>query len=126
MDVLRKNDDALSWLDRIDELALFTSEINVFELYTGLYRIPKKSEVKFQKHKLELEQVLSRVEVLPFERNTAMEAGRILAGLLQKGTPIGTRDVMIAGSAIANGIERLLTRNIKHFKAISNLAVESY
>ncbi len=126
VDVLRKNPDALLWLDENEELALYTSEINAFELYSGLYRISKMSKSKLKKRKLELEQVLARVEVLPFERSSAIEAGMILANLMQQGTPIGTRDVMIAGSALAKGIKRLVTRNLKHFRPISGLIIIPY
>ncbi|MHA1928616.1 MAG: type II toxin-antitoxin system VapC family toxin [Candidatus Thorarchaeota archaeon] len=126
VDVLRKNPDAVLWLDENEELALYTSEINAFELYSGLYRISKKSKSKLQKRKLELEQVLARVEVLPFERASAIEAGKILANLMQKGKLIGTRDVMIAGSALAHGIQKIVTRNVKHFKSISGLTVILY
>ncbi len=126
MDVLRKDAGALSWLAKTDEIALYTSEINVFELYTGLFRLSSKSESFLRKRRLELEQVLTRMEVLPFERSAALESGKILAQLLAKGNPIGSRDVMIAGVSLANGIQRVLTRNVRHFKVIPRMDVETY
>jgi len=126
VDILRKDSAAHSWLKDTEEVALYTSEINSFELYTGLFRLPTKSESSLRKRRLELEQVLTRMEVLPFERSAALESGKILADLLKQGTPIGSRDVMIAGISLANGIDRVLTRNVKHFKAIPRIIVESY
>ncbi|MDF1540284.1 MAG: type II toxin-antitoxin system VapC family toxin [Candidatus Thorarchaeota archaeon] len=126
VDILRKDPAALSWLKDSEEVALYTSEINAFELYTGLFRLSKKSESSLRKRRMELEQVLTRTEVLPFERAAALEAGKILADLLKQGTPIGSRDVMIAGISLANGMHRILTRNVKHFKAIRQIIVESY
>lgn len=126
VDVLRKDTTALSWLKDTDEVALYTSEVNAFELYTGLFRLPTSSKPALRARRLELEQVLTRMEVLPFGRSAALESGRILAELLKKGVSIGSRDVMIAGVALANGIVRVLTRNVKHFEAISRITVDSY
>lgn len=126
VDILRKDSAALSWLKDTEEVALYTSEINAFELYTGLFRLLTKSKLSLGKRRLELEQVLARMEVLPFERSAALESGKILAALLKQGTPIGSRDVMIAGISLANGIHRVLTRNAKHFKSIPRIIVESY
>lgn len=127
MDLLRKDDAAISWLTSSEEQALYTSEVNVFELYTGLYRISKNtSKSKMKKRAEELEQVLTRMEVLPFEREASIESARLLADMMNKGKPVGARDVMIAGTTLANGIHRLLTRNTKHFQRISGLIIESY
>ena len=66
------------------------------------------------------------MEVLPFEREAAIESARLLADMMNKGEPVGARDVMIAGTTLVNGIHRLLTRNTKHFQQISGLIIESY
>ena len=127
MDLLRKDNAAISWLTSSRDWALYTSEVNAFELYTGLYRISKNiSKSKMKKRAEELEQVLTRMEVLPFEREASIESARLLSNMMNKGEPIGARDVMIAGTALANGIRRILTRNTKHFQRISDLIVESY
>ena len=126
VDVLRKDMAALSWLKDTDEVALYTSEVNAFELYAGLFRLPRSSKLALQTRRLELEQVLTRMEVLPFDRSAALESGRILADLLKRGITIGSRDVMIAGVALAHRIPKVLTRNVKHFKPISRIAVDSY
>lgn len=126
VDVLRKDGAAIEWLDSAEEEPLYTSEINTFELYTGLYRICRSSRDKIQRRTEELEQILARVEVLPFERAASLESAKILAQLLSKGTPIGSRDVMIAGTALSKGIKRVLTRNVQHFERISSVSVESY
>jgi predicted nucleic acid-binding protein len=126
VDLLRKDDSALKWLDSSEEEPLYTSEINTFELYTGLYRISTSSQDKIQKRTEELEQVLARMEILPFERSASLESARILADLLNRGSPVGTRDVMIAGTALSKGIKRVLTRNTKHFDRIPTISPESY
>ncbi|MBD3159910.1 MAG: PIN domain-containing protein [Candidatus Lokiarchaeota archaeon] len=126
VDVLRKDGAAIEWLDSSEEEPLYTSEINTFELYTGLYRISTASRDKIQRRTEELEQILARVEVLPFERAASLTSTEILAELLSKGTPISTSDVMIAGTALSKGINRVLTRNVQHFERISLISVETY
>ncbi len=127
VDLLRKNESALTWLSKMDEVALFTSEINTFELYAGLFRISLgKSKRVVKKRTIELEQLLARLEILPFDRKASIESARILAALMTEGTPIGARDAMIAGTAVASGIKEILTRNKRHFERIRQIKVESY
>ncbi|TXT57586.1 MAG: tRNA(fMet)-specific endonuclease VapC [Candidatus Thorarchaeota archaeon] len=105
---------------------MYTSEVNAFELYSGLYGMPIQQDSKIRKRQLELEQILAQTEVLPFTRLAAIEAGRVLASLKKRGHPIGIRDVMIAGVAISSGVTRILTNNQRHFEKIDGLIVESY
>ncbi len=126
VDILRKDDDVISWLNNLEEQALYTSEINSFELYTGLFRISIKSKAKRRRRTNELEQLLSRMEVLSFDRNAAIESAKLLAILMSRGEPIGARDAMIAGTALSKGIARLATRNIREFQRVPGLSAESY
>lgn len=126
VDLLRKNDSAMIWLTDSEEQALYTSEINAFEMYTGLYRMSEESKTRLKTRTGELEQLLARTEVLPFDRAASMESARILSALMSRGIPIGARDAMIAGTALARGITRLLTRNVRNFQQIAGLTVESY
>lgn len=126
VDILRKDSAAISWLNDVEEQALYTSEINVFELYTGLFRISESSKTKQKKRTFELEQILSRMEVLSFDRNSAIESAKVLSHLMSRGEPIGARDIMIAGTALSRGIKRLVTRNIREFQRVPRLNTESY
>ena len=47
------------------------------------------------------------------------------AGLLEKGTPIGTNDVMIGVHALTTSCV-LITNNEKHFSRIPNLTIENW
>lgn len=126
VDLLRKDSAAISWLNDLEEHALYTSEINAFELYTGLFRISEGSKVKRKKRTSELEQLLSRMEVLSFDRNAAIESANVISLLMNSGDPIGARDVMIAGTALSKGITRLVTHNIREFQRVPGLSAESY
>jgi tRNA(fMet)-specific endonuclease VapC len=69
--------------------------------------------------------LLSRVNLFPFDRNAALAAATIRAQLEQKGTPIGSMDVLIAGTAVALQAT-LITHNIKEFSRVSGLAIADW
>jgi tRNA(fMet)-specific endonuclease VapC len=77
------------------------------------------------RRRLQLEQLLALLEVLPFGAAEAAVAARIRAELEQAGTPIGTLDTLIAGTALRHGAT-LVTRNVKEFQRIDGLAVEDW
>lgn len=54
-----------------------------------------------------------------------MKAGTINARLANEGQPIDETDVMIASTALVNGLP-VVTRNLDHFERIDDLEVRSY
>jgi len=68
---------------------------------------------------------LSRINLFPFDRNAALAAATIRTQLEQKGTPIGSIDVLIAGTAIAVQAT-LITHNVKEFSRVSGLAIADW
>ena len=64
-------------------------------------------------------------DVAPFTRHAAECYGRIRADLEAKGQIIGTNDLLIAATVMAeNGV--LVTHNTREFSRISGLAVEDW
>lgn len=63
--------------------------------------------------------------VLPFESRDARRFGQLRAGLVQKGTPIGVADTMIAAVALCRGLV-LVTGNAQHFANIEGLVLEDW
>jgi predicted nucleic acid-binding protein len=63
--------------------------------------------------------------MLPLDLESAFLAGDIQKELIRKGEIIDPEDCMIAGIALKSN-EPLLTRNLKHFKRIPGLQVETY
>lgn len=91
--------------------------IVLFELQVG---IAKSSSAT--KRAQQLQQFLSRVNLVAFDRDAALAAATVRAQLEQKGTPIGPLDVLIAGTAI--GLQAtLVTHNVKEFSRVSGLAI---
>lgn len=56
----------------------------------------------------------------------AMEAAKISASLLLKGKQIDDNDVLISGMMVANGVNKIITKNVKNFSMIKGLEVISY
>jgi tRNA(fMet)-specific endonuclease VapC len=94
------------------------SAIVVHELYYGAEKSLRRS------------QNLARIEalqfpVLEFDREDARHAGEIRATLAALGTPIGPYDALIGGQARARNLT-LITRNMREFERIKDLAIEAW
>ncbi len=94
--------------------------IVLYELEVGL---AKSSEPK--KRRNQLETFTKHVSIIPFDTQEAAAAANIRATLEAKGTPIGSLDVLIAGTAMAQqGI--LVTHNSKEFSRVEGLPLEDW
>jgi predicted nucleic acid-binding protein len=68
--------------------------------------------------------LVDSLPLLPFDRLSCHEAGRLGSELAARGTPLGQSDLYIAAISLRHG-ERLLTRD-RGFVAVPGLAVEGY
>jgi len=73
----------------------------------------------------DIEAMVARLEVVPFDTKAAYHFGRIRAELYRKGQPIGPYDMMIAGQARATGLI-LVTNNVKEFERVQGLLLEDW
>jgi len=97
-----------------------TTPISAFELFMGANLSTHQSEnVKL------VSDFLRTLEILSFDLASAEKAGEIEAELRKSGKPIGIRDTMIAGIALTHG-QRIITKNVKHFRQVSGLSYESW
>jgi predicted nucleic acid-binding protein len=122
IDFLRGVPAAVNKISKNDTRKMFTSDISLFELATGLCYSgvsPLKTEDILTKD-------LARFQVLPLTTKAAIQAGSIQGQLLHKGSRIGQSDALIAGIAKANNISTILTRNKKHFENIPGIKVVTY
>jgi len=91
--------------------------IVLFELQVGIAKSNSPA-----KRTQQLQELMSRVNLVLFDREAALGAAKIRAELEQQGTPIGQMDVLIAGTAIALQAT-LVTHNIKEFSRVSGLTI---
>jgi tRNA(fMet)-specific endonuclease VapC len=96
------------------------STIVLFELQVGIAKSSSPA-----KRTQQLQQLLSQVNLVVFDNNAAFAAARIRAQLEQQGMPIGSIDVLIAGTAIALSAT-LVTHNVKEFSRVSGLAIADW
>lgn len=90
------------------------------EVLTGIKLLPEghKKEALFE---FFVETVQKNYEILPFDSLCASVYSDIVSRLKEKGTPAPKIDLMIASTAIANGLI-LVTRNIKEFEPIAEVS----
>jgi tRNA(fMet)-specific endonuclease VapC len=73
----------------------------------------------------DIEAMIARLEVLPFDTRAAYHFGQIRAALYRIGKPIGPYDMMIAGQALSTGL-KLVTNNTKEFECVPGLVLEDW
>ena len=94
--------------------------IVLFELEVG---IAKSTSPK--KRRLQMESLISTVNILPLGHEEVKCAAAIRADLENRGKPIGPYDVLIAGTAVAHrGV--LVTHNTSEFERIDGLQLEDW
>lgn len=92
----------------------------LFEIEAGIARSSQGARRRAQ-----LDEALAAIQTLSFGRKEARAAARVRADLESAGTPIGPYDVLIAGTALANG-GTLVTRNEREFGRVPGLALENW
>ena len=96
------------------------STITLFELQYGI----EKSQYR-ERSENALAKFLLPLNLIDFDRSSAMEAAMIRAQLEKKGMPIGPYDLLIAGLARSLDMT-LVTNNIKEFERIDGLHIENW
>jgi predicted nucleic acid-binding protein len=71
------------------------------------------------------QEILSRVNVVPFGEKEALVAGDILAQMNNAGDRLDMDDILVAASAIANQYT-VVTSHVARFSGIQGLAIENW
>jgi len=118
VDCLRKEviHSSINFLERLgDEYSGYTSSITAAELSVGAHLSKSPDALE---RTLEL---LNIVEVIDLDSRIAIDAGKIYADLIRSGKRIELNDCLIAATALSLGINRVVTRNKKHFFRIKDI-----
>ncbi|MDM8565758.1 tRNA(fMet)-specific endonuclease VapC [Candidatus Halobeggiatoa sp. HSG11] len=99
---------------------LCISSITLAELFHG---IEKSSQVK--NNLRQVEDFLSRLEVLNYDYVAATHYGDIRADLERKGLIIGVNDLHIAGHARSQGLI-LISNNVREFERVEGLRLDNW
>ncbi len=112
IDYLRKKKKQYTKFYRIvDVYRLYISSVTVFELLAG---------AKDEQKRRDIDNIIDYLEVLPFTRETAEEAGKIILSLKKNNKIIEAKDLFIAATALSNRLP-VMTLNVKHFDRIPGL-----
>lgn len=96
------------------------SSITLAELLHGA-----EKSAKPEHNMRQVEDFISRLEVLEYGIKAAAHYGSIRASLERLGTPIGINDLHIAGHARSEGLV-LVTNNMREFERVDGLCVENW
>ena len=108
------------------ELVHLTS-ISIYEVSIGLERTKRKiSQKRFDEMNKVWLDFLSGMEIYSLGYKEAIKAAQIFDGLESRGELIDDNDILICGIMLANGISKILTRNIKHFEKVEGIQVIRY
>jgi tRNA(fMet)-specific endonuclease VapC len=96
------------------------SSITLAELYHGVEKSAKPD------HNLrQLEDFVSRLDVLEYGSKAASHYGDIRSDLERKGSTIGVNDLHIAGHARSEGLT-LVTNNLREFERVEGLRLDNW
>ena len=120
IDALHRKEAALRKIKELEETGetLCTTQINVLELYKGVYS-PTKSEAGLEKVK----KLLDAFVILTIDVDVNEMFGELSAELRRRGDAIGDFDELIASIALANGAA-IVSRD-GHFRRVPGLEVVS-
>ncbi len=114
-----RGDKNVQKMFQMNRSELASTSVNYSELIFGL----KKTDNKNLLPKVEL--MFDNIKIYSFDKNSARIFGLLKALLSKKGTIIADMDLMIASIAMAND-EVLVSNNLRYFKKIEGLVVESW
>lgn len=89
---------------------LIVSELVVYEFLCG--KLSPRDRSRFL-------QAMQSFPSAPVDREAVVAASKVYREGRKKGKPIGHQDALIAGSYKACGIEKIATRNAKHFPGMA-------
>lgn len=99
---------------------LKVSAASEYELHTGALKLGNSRCLRQA-----IDDFLSLVDVLDFDRSAARSAASVRSRLEAAGQPIGAMDMLIAGHALSIGAT-LVTNNVREFRRVEGLTIENW
>lgn len=119
IDFLKERKEAIEFMKKNTE-EVFTTEVNVFEIFIGIY-----TKEDYEREEAIAIGFFNSIHVAS-SNGWGVKSAKILSVLIKDGNLIEENDCFIASIMLANGCERIITRNKKHFERIKGIKVISY
>ena len=120
-DFFKGNPNTITHAKQCKPSDIAISSISVMEIEFGLANNPQYES----RHGAIIRQFISEVNVIIFDHDMAIIAGKIRSQLKDNGTPIGAYDLLIGATAISKGCI-LITNNMREFQRIANIRLENW
>jgi len=106
----------------ISDSDVATTVIAYHEIFSGIKHRKGKNEEKVYRR------FFSDIRILDFDLRASQESSEIMARLLSIGKAVNVLDVLIAGIAIANGAEKIVSRDrdFLEISRVTELEIEVY
>jgi len=124
IDLLRQRKNAIDKaVELVNRDKLATTYVNIYELLIGVY---SKKDANYEEKLKTVENLTEKISILTLEKDSTIKSAKIGGELMLKGQIVGDTDNMIAGIALSNSINTIVTRDKEHFERIKGLKVETY
>jgi len=121
IDIFKGNIEIKHIIEDLDD-QLVLNEISYLELMFGL-------DLNNERHQIEesfYDNLFNQLLNLPLNSTSSKKSSKIITELKKTGNIIGPFDCAIAGILLSNGVNKIITKNVKHFDKIKGLKVISY
>lgn len=112
-------------LELLDRFNLHSGQMSISAITLAELLHGAEKSAKPEHNLRQVEDFVSRLEVLEYGTKAAAHYGSIRASLEKKGMPIGVNDLHIAGHARSEGLI-LVTTNTREFERVDGLCVENW
>ncbi|MBS7645728.1 MAG: type II toxin-antitoxin system VapC family toxin [Candidatus Bathyarchaeia archaeon] len=112
--ILRGDEEIKDLVERLNEGRLCTTTITQFELFSRIYH---KGLIK---EGIIIKRFIKSLALLIFDEDSSDKAAQIMGSLLKAEKTVNVIDILIAGIALANGVEDIITKD-GDFKVIEEV-----
>lgn len=118
--IKKRTSELLIKFNSIQKNSICISVVTYTELHYGVERSSSKNL-----NQRIIDDFVSLLTVLPWDRDAARVYGKIRANLEKKGIPIGKMDMLIAAHALSQKCT-LVSNNLREFKRVKDLKYENW
>jgi tRNA(fMet)-specific endonuclease VapC len=112
IEISKNNTEVIEKLRKLDA-NIYTTPINIFEIWAG----------RFKKEENSVKKLINNLKKINFDEQSSLKAADIQLELKKTGQNIDFRDIFIASICIQNDIP-LFTKNKKHFERLTKFGLK--